>query len=223
MDADAQDTITFQGDFYNGVDNQWGVYTPTLNSPMNCDTTRFLTRWARKVDEDTDWEAQFYYYSPYAVGYNLNSVAAFDGDFKYHMKRNRHDIVCGLEYRNYDEEWHAGTTYKIAGSEQIPSYFFQDTLTVIEDRLFLTCGAKFDYDSTCPLQFQPTIRLMWTPDEKISISGADHPLRPNACTRRTIIRHSQRGRRDGLEIGIRQQMTDRFFWVLVLKQANLSC
>ena len=140
-----QDTFTIQGDFYDGIDRQWGTYTPPIGSPqqMDCSMARTLTRWTRKLDEDTDWSLQLYYYNPYGIGPNRNTVANFDMDFQYHFKRDIHDIVCGCGYRNNSEEWIYGPNTIVAeDSEQIPSYFVQDTITLVEDRWFLTLGSK---------------------------------------------------------------------------------
>lgn len=80
-----RDTLTIQGNFYGGKDRQAGTAIPPASVvPMNYDTTTFLTRWRRQVDEDTDWEAQLYYYNPYAIGDNVNQVGTFDFDFQYH-------------------------------------------------------------------------------------------------------------------------------------------
>jgi iron complex outermembrane receptor protein len=50
------DTVTLQGDFYGGEDNQGGSYVPpSVPSPMDCSRTMMLARWARRVDENTDW------------------------------------------------------------------------------------------------------------------------------------------------------------------------
>jgi iron complex outermembrane receptor protein len=213
-----EDTITIQSDFYNGVDKQFGPYTPPATpSQMNCSMARTLTRWTRKIDDDTDYALQMYYYNPYAAGLNINSVATFDADFQYHMKRNRHDIVLGTEYRNYDELFfYGGMSMRVADSEQIPSYFIQDTITLVEDRYFLTLGSKFDHNSVTDFEMQPTARIMWTPNKKTSVWAA---ISRAARTPSLVDRMWSSPKSEDLmayEAGIRRAPTEKFYWDLAI-------
>jgi iron complex outermembrane recepter protein len=211
------DTITFQGDFYGGVDNRAAVYAPLApRTPVNCATTTFMTRWARQVEEDTDWAIELYYRNPYALGPNLDTVETFDLDFQYHFKRDRHDVVWGCGYRNNEEEWKiVNTTIGIRMSEQIPSYFVQDTITLVDDRLFATFGSKFDHSSINGFDYQPTGRVVWTPDERTSIWGA---VTRSVCTSSLVERFfsiiPQPENCLSYETGVRRQSTDQFFWEL---------
>jgi len=210
------DTVTVQGDFYSGEDNQSGSYTPPLYAiPMDYKTSRILTRWSRQIDEDTDWAVQVYYYNPYAVGANYNNVAMFDTDFQYHFKRGRHDVVWGVGYRNSDERWVMGQgILTVPDDEQIPSYFVQDTITVAEDRLFATFGSKFDHNSVTDFEYQPTARLTWTPTERTSLWGAiSRAVRtPSLIERIFVVPRSENVM--AYELGVRQQPGDRLFWEL---------
>jgi iron complex outermembrane recepter protein len=211
------DTITIQGDFYQGQDNQGGWSFPpfVVSRPMECNTNTLLTRWSRELDEDTDWAVQFYYYNPYAIGPNLNQVGTFDFDYQYHLRRGRHDVVWGLGYRNSDERW---IGYAVGvdthDAEQIPSYFIQDTITLVEDRFFVTVGSKFDHDSVTNFDYQPTARVTWTPDERTSIWGAiSRAVRTPSLIER-VYRLPQAEHVLAYEMGIRRQPTDRFYWEL---------
>ncbi|MBN1588229.1 MAG: TonB-dependent receptor [Pirellulales bacterium] len=211
------DTITIQGDFYRGKDNlnaypvepYWPAYR------MNCGTTTLLTRWARQIDEDTDWAMQLYYWNPFADGYNVNNVSTFDLDWQYHFKRGRHDVVWGFGYRNANELWaDGGGSYNLHDTEQIPSYFVQDTITLVEDRFFVTLGSKFDHNSVTDFEYQPTVRVAWTPDERTSIWGAiSRAARtPSLIERITMTPNAEHVL--SYEAGIRRQPNDRLFWEL---------
>ena len=213
-----QDTFTIQSDFYKGVDKQNGTFVPpAVPSQMDCSTSTILTRWARKIDDETDWAMQLYYYNPYAIGYNLNNVATFDMDFQYHFNRDRHDVVCGVGYRNNNEAWIYGPNIFVArDNEQIPSYFFQDTITLDEDRFFLTLGAKFDHNSVTTFEFQPTARILWTPDKQTSIWAAiSHAVRTPALDER-IFTTPNAEELMAYEMGVRRQANDKLFWDLAV-------
>ena len=52
------------------------------------------------------------------------------------------------------------------------SYFVQDEITLVEDRLFLTLGSKFEHNEYTQFEFQPTAKLLYTPSERQSLWGA---------------------------------------------------
>ncbi|NLE38299.1 MAG: TonB-dependent receptor, partial [Pirellulaceae bacterium] len=214
-----RDTITFQGDFYDGDDNQdgWSVPPDFFARTMHCDTTTFLTRWSRQVDDDTDWAVQMYYWNPCARGRNINQVGTFDLDFQHHSKRGRHDFVWGAGFRNYDERWiYAGGSIVATDSEQVPSYFVQDTITLVDDRFFVTLGSKFDHNSVTDFEYQPTARVTWTPDDRTSIWGAISRASrtPSLIERISTIPGGEHVL--AYEAGVRRQPTDRFYWEMAV-------
>jgi iron complex outermembrane receptor protein len=211
-----EDTLTVQGDFYGNIDRQWGSYASGgAQNQMDCKMARSLVRWSRQIDEDTDWAVQLYYYNPYANGPNKNSVSAFDSDIQYHAKRGRHDMVFGGGFRNYDEKFVSGA-FDMNDGEQIPSYFLQDTITLVEERYFLTLGSKFDHNSVTTFEMQPTARLMWTPDKKTSIWTS---ISRAARTPSLVERPRSNPTSEDLmayEAGFRRAPTENFYWDLAV-------
>jgi len=212
-----RDTLTIEGDFGQAKDGQIGYRTPpTAGAYIGCRRTVFLTRWAREVDEDTDWAVQCSYWNPYADGYNLNTVAMFDVDFQHHMKRGRHDIVWGVDYRNNNDGWmtRGFFVFNVHDTEQWPSYFVQDTYTLVDDRLFLTLGTKLDHNSITRFEYQPTVRLAYTPDERTSLWGAvSRAVRTPSLIERLLYTPNSE-QELSYELGIRRQPTEKFFWEL---------
>jgi iron complex outermembrane receptor protein len=228
-----QDTITLQGDFVNGTDNTWGILRPAgvpppipnivppPQSPIPGDfqKTTFLTRWTHKIDEDTDWAARCYYYNPYGGQESaMNTTNAnFDIDFQYHVKRGRHDIVCGCGYLNEDEAFMLNflPVARQMDSEQIPSYFLQDTITLVDDRLFATVGSKFDNNSVTHFEYQPTAKLAWTPNEKTSLWAAiTRAVRTPSLLERYLGNDVQSEDLLAYELGCRRQASEKLFWEL---------
>jgi iron complex outermembrane receptor protein len=211
------DTVTFEGDFFRGLDNQAGAYTPptTQTPPMICRKTMFMLKWARAIDEDNDWAMETYYNDPFGKGTYVNVVDTYDVDFQYHFKRNRHDIVWGVGYRNSNERWgYTSGAFGVYDSEQIPNCFVQDTITLVDDKVFATVGSKFDYSSVTYFDYQPTARLVWTPEKKTSIWGAiTRTIRTPSLIERVFITP---GAEDALsyEMGFRRQPSQDFFWEL---------
>lgn len=212
-----QDTITIQGDLVNGESNPGGYILPPfqLADPVGFQKTMFLTRWAHQIDEDTDWAAQCYYYNPYGKSNSiLETNANFDFDFQYHAERGSHDIVCGCGYRNDAEKFSLGflpiPTH--SGSEQIPSYFIQDTITLVDDRLFATFGSKFDHNSITHFEYQPTAKLAWTPNERTSLwSAITRAVRTPSLLERQYDTGIQSEDVMTYEVGYRRQANDKLF------------
>ncbi|MBN1909454.1 MAG: TonB-dependent receptor [Pirellulales bacterium] len=215
---DKRDTVTIQGDFYDGLDGQYGTYTPpAAMRKMGAKESRILTRWTRRLDENNDWAVQLYYYNPFAYGVNTNDVATFDLDFQYHTQQGRHDIVWGFGYRNYDEYFSAaGGAFTKGDMEQIRSSFVQDTITLVEDRWYATIGSKFDRNSLTNFEYQPTVRFTYTPSEKTSIWGAvSRAVRTPSLTER-FVRIPNSENLLAFELGMRQQPNKRFFWEVAI-------
>jgi iron complex outermembrane recepter protein len=237
------DTITFEGDFVSGLSSWEGVSESMpgqgamKSSPTKFQKQTLMTRWAHKIDDDTDWAFQGYYYDPYGVSSESNEIlesnANYDFDFQYHFNRGIHDVVCGCGYRNDREELTFGmgsqtstaTTLAQPGpvfnqnldNEKIPSYFFQDTITLVDDRLFATFGSKFDNNNVTNFEYQPTAKLAFTPDDKTSIWGAiTRAVRTPSLLERS--RTSDLKSEDLLsyEVGYRNATTDKYYWEIAV-------
>ena len=172
-----------------------------------------LTRWSPKNRRRNRLGPATLLLQSLPAGFNRNNVGTFDLDFQYHFKRDRHDVVCGAGYRNSNEEWIRGPRQPIVAeqNEQIPSYFVQDTITLVEDRYFLTLGSKFDHNSTTKFEFQPTARVLWTPDKETSLWAAiSRAARTPALDERIYVTPNAEDL-VAYEAGIRRQLTDRFF------------
>lgn len=79
-----------------------------------------------------------------------------------------HDITGGIEfqYSSFDEN----TTDPLFGGNEDAanrySVFFNDEIDICNDVLFLTIGTELEYSDNTDFQWQPTLRLRWTPQPK---------------------------------------------------------
>jgi iron complex outermembrane receptor protein len=183
-----QDTITFQGDYYDGHDgeNEWtaGYYPPSFTQHL-VDDSRVgggdaLVRWSRKLDEDSDWSLQTYYdrTERHRTGVAfLEDRDTFDVDFQHHFPLgDRNSIIWGCGYRNSKDTIGNEPFYLIyqptRRADDVFSYFVQDEITLRPDRLYLTVGSKFEHNDYTAFEFQPSVRLLWMPTPRHSIWGA---------------------------------------------------
>jgi iron complex outermembrane recepter protein len=222
----SQDTITAQGDFVGGLSDYQGYLEPmdiAPYDPTNFSRRTLMTRWTHTIDEDTDWAIQAYYYDPFGPSRIVRDTNTnFDVDFQYHFKRGRHEVVWGCAYRNDSEAitidfnpLHIPIRATTQDTEKIPSYFAQDTVTLVDDRLFFTVGSKFDNNNVTNFEYQPTAKLAYTPDEKTSLWGAiTRAVRTPSLKERTNSSGLQSEDMMAYEVGYRRQATDKYFWEL---------
>ena len=227
------DTLTLQGDFLG--ERETLVAIGTAAEPESIRTTNFLGRWTRKLSDDTDWSAQIYYdnWKRLATGPTpvLQNQRAFDLDCQFHTKLDdHHDIVCGFGYRDTEVVIDASGGYVTFDPPQstfdIISYFVQDTIELRPDRVFVTAGIKCEHNNFTRFEYQPTVRLLLTPDDRTTIWGAvSRAVRTPSIAERDIVilggllRGNKSVRSEDLlayELGIRRQPTDRFYWDLAV-------
>jgi len=228
-----QDTLTLQGDFLGTRETyQQNLFFFSLQRPEYVRQNNFLGRWSRQVDEETDWAVQLYYddWMRTMPGFfsRILNLDTFDLDTQYHTKLgSSHDVVCGFGYRNYKSlirEIGFITYDPPLDTFDIISYFVQDTIELRPDRLFLTAGIKLQHNDFTNFEYQPTIRLLVTPDDRTAMWGAvSRAVRTPAVNERDVnfffgfIDGNKALKSEDLiayELGIRRQPTDRLYWDL---------
>ena len=134
---------------------------------------------ATSYDDDTDWTFQTYY-DNYMRSDALQTEIdrTFDVDFQYRFPvGDRHNITCGGGFRNVESYFPGGDQLGnwFPYPNETTNYtnqFVQDEIAIVEDRLTFTIGTKLEQNPYTGLEYQPTARLIWTPDHQHSLWGA---------------------------------------------------
>ena len=178
------DTITFQGDAYQGAAgglNRYAKasapYVQAVAEDMQLTGGNGLVRWTHEIDEDADWSLQLYYDGTEREwsGFDIREVReTFDVDFQHRFPlAPRHALIWGFGYRNTADRMRdrppVVSFTPDSRAIDLFSYFAQDEITLQEDRWYLTLGSKFIHSDFTPFEFQPTARLLWTPTERQSL------------------------------------------------------
>lgn len=178
------DRLTLQGEVYDGRAGQ-SVTIPlpfppvmhTFDSDFDIAGGHLLGRWSRRLSDDADIALQAYY------DYSVRDEATFeerrhtvDLDFQHRRALGtRHEFLWGLGYR-YTTDDTAGSFVFMLDPENhedhLFSAFVQDTITLVEERLRLTVGTKFEHNDHSGFEIQPTLRLLWTPNETHTVWAA---------------------------------------------------
>ncbi|MDB6038088.1 MAG: TonB-dependent receptor [Verrucomicrobiales bacterium] len=155
--------LTLQGDFYGSEIEQLAP------GDSRTDGQNVLSRWAHPIADGSDLIIQTYWDRtwrriPNVLSDDLNT---YDLDVQHRIVlSDRNKLVSGLGYRLMADE--VGNSAAIAflperRNLQLFGGFVQDETELVEDRLILTLGSKIEHNDYSGFQFQPSIRLAWTP------------------------------------------------------------
>ena len=181
-DVDCCNEFTFQGDYYDGNSGSRQVipdfFTPPFQQIVDDDQHvsggNVLMRWVHREDEDRDWALQFYYdrteRHSSLIGLNRNII---DIDFQHRFPVGmNHNLIWGGGYRFSEDFIESIPTFvgfdPASRSLDWFSYFLQDEVTLIDDLFYFTIGSKFEHNDFTQFEFQPSARVLWTPDARHS-------------------------------------------------------
>jgi len=175
-DKSEQDHITLQGDFYNGHSGLRTMLTsPGVDFQADDNTDvrglNILSRWTRKYSDSSDMSLQFYYDRTERYGIQLGeSRDTFDIDFQRRFQlADGHNLIWGLGYRHTGDNIDNSYTITFNPSsrnDELFTGFVQDEITIVDDLLKFIVGTKVEKNDYTDYEFQPSARLLWTPNEQ---------------------------------------------------------
>ena len=170
--------LTIQGDIYGGISGQRAAVS-SLSAPFSTIVQKdadlsgmnLLSRWTRTLSESSNLALQVYYDRTFrrepTFQERRNTV---DLDFQHRFKMTSHqELTWGLGYRYTRGGTDSVSTIVFAPrtrADNLFSAFVQDEIVLVEDRLRLTVGSKFEHNDYSGFEFQPTARILWTPVER---------------------------------------------------------
>lgn len=165
FDRGTDDTtlLTIQGDVYDGGGEQSSA------SHMSQSGGNLLARWTRTLNAGERVQIQTYYdhthqFVPDDFGDDLDT---FDIDAQYERDIGRRQrLMIGAGYRfthNEVDNLPGGVAFLPATLDRhLFSAFVQDEIALLEDRLKLTIGSKFEHNDYTGLEIQPSVRAAWS-------------------------------------------------------------
>ncbi|OHB73003.1 MAG: hypothetical protein A2V70_03410 [Planctomycetes bacterium RBG_13_63_9] len=178
--------LTVQGDYYGGneglnlldVDPASPQFLQVVSPDEEVSGANVLTRWTHVFDEQSDWSLQTYFDRTLRNQPVLRQeITTFDVDFQHRFPLGyRNGIIWGLEFQQvHDNLTFEPFTVGFAPNRRTAdmfSGFIQDQITLVDDRLFFTVGTKLEHNDYTGFEYQPSGRLLWTPDRKHSMWAA---------------------------------------------------
>jgi len=185
--------LTVMGDIYDG-DSEQRITIPdlpsftmqTIKDTMEVSGGNLLTRWNHIFSETSEMSLQLYYDRTKRESIQLDETRdTLDFDFQHYFSlSDNHDITWGLGYR-YTKDKTAGS-FAVSFNpdsrhDNLFSAFIQDKIELIEGKLHVTWGSKFEYNDYSGFEYQPSVRALWTPHERHSTwAGVSRAVRTPA-------------------------------------------
>jgi|APSaa5957512622_1039677.scaffolds.fasta_scaffold05454_2 iron complex outermembrane recepter protein len=136
-----------------------------------------LARWHRALSPRSDFSLKGYY-DLYERDDGLNDTRseAYEIDFQHHFAPRPHrDLIWGLSYRRTRDETRGSFELSFEPSDadgDLYSAFVHGEAALIDGRLRLAVGTKLEHNQYTDLEYQPSGRIIWTPDENQALWAA---------------------------------------------------
>ena len=175
IQKDERDRLTLQGDVYDegagesvSATTYAAPYSQILNGTAGLSGGNVVARWQRTLGDGKDFQLQAYYDRANRHELNFEDLRdTFDVDFIDRFHLSRQQISWGFGAR-----WSHGTNPTIVSglyfvpesrTDQLYTGFFQDDIALVNDHLSLEIGTKLLKTNYTGAQWQPSVRLLWTP------------------------------------------------------------
>ncbi|PYX44617.1 MAG: hypothetical protein DMG79_20570 [Acidobacteria bacterium] len=135
-------------------------------------------RWHHQLNNTADIQVQGYYDHTYRLGPQLGETRnTFDIDLLHHfVLKQRNEIIWGFGAR-----WSPSNIIQTVPTvnftphhqdDNLYSAFVQDQITILQNRLWLTLGSKFEHNIFTGWETEPSGRVLWTPTSHQTFWGA---------------------------------------------------
>lgn len=180
-----RDAVTFSGAFYNGHTgdlNTVATFTPpaqvVVHGTQDTIGGDLVLRWDHKQDENASFYVQGYWdHTHRATSQFTENRDTFDVDFLERLTRlHGHDITLGAGLR--ESPSHAVQTQATVNflpnqfNNYLYSFFAQDAIRLMPDKLTLTLGSKFIDNPYTGWGTEPSAQLLYRPLETTSVWGS---------------------------------------------------
>jgi iron complex outermembrane receptor protein len=176
-DLTTKDSLTVEGDFQDSHEGETITTFLSLSPPFEATFNdrnfaqrgNILGRWEHRFSDGSDTSVQVYYDGERRHRFGmLEDRDALDFDFKHHVALgSRQDLVWGFGYRldSYDSRPGYATSMSRPRDTNLSNFFVQDEVR-LSGPLWLTVGSKFEHNSFTGFEYEPGVRLLWSPSNR---------------------------------------------------------
>jgi iron complex outermembrane receptor protein len=170
-----RDALTLQGDLYESragmsltIPSLLPPYAETIHDDTPLAGFNLLSRWTRAFSPSAEMSLQTYYdrsENGDLAGKEIQDTLDIDFQHRF-LAAPRHEVLWGLGFRQNRVEFNNTLTVSLDPDQRrfnLFTAFLQDDIFLVEDRLRLTLGSKFEHNAFSGLEIQPNLRLLWLP------------------------------------------------------------
>ncbi|HET6225430.1 MAG TPA: TonB-dependent receptor, partial [Bacteroidia bacterium] len=161
--ASTKDAVNLQSDFYDGYPNPDG----RKNSAVVAMGGNIHAKWMHTFSEKSDFSVHAYYdhtWRDFRNGFTEN-LKTYDLDAQYRFALGkRQEIIWGGDLRLIDHKTTSLPFFYLDPERKllhIYSTFLQDKISIIQEKLHLTLGCKFEHNVYTGMEYAPSARLTY--------------------------------------------------------------
>jgi iron complex outermembrane receptor protein len=178
------DAVTLQGDAYRGGYGETltgtlltAPYATTFRNDGRFSGGNLLARWSHSFDRsNTSLQVYFDQANNAATSLLNDRLNIFDVDFQHDVRVTAsHNWIWGVGYRSTRDNATAGTYVMLSPDERtwsLFSTFTQNEFTLVDQRLRITLGSKFEHNDFTGFEAEPNGRALWNISPTQSVWGA---------------------------------------------------
>ncbi|MFI5378207.1 MAG: TonB-dependent receptor plug domain-containing protein [Tepidisphaerales bacterium] len=179
--ADVQSHLTVNGEVSAGQADNSGTlsrFTPPLEKLVDYTTdtnaAHLLARWTHADGDGSEYSLQGYVdhvqrLDDFTVGYTQDTL---DLEFRHRFElARRHEFIWGIDGRVIFDRIRATEQLRLDPDQDTSlmlSAFVQDCWSIVPERLRLYLGTKLEVNNYSGFEYQPSARMLWTPDDRQS-------------------------------------------------------
>jgi iron complex outermembrane receptor protein len=178
----SRDSLTMEGDLFQssgqGATNFTTALSPLTFGPLPGGLRdhggNLLAHWKHTFSARSEMSLQVYYDHETAdAGFITGTSNTVDVEFQHHIAvGKRHDIVWGIDYRAIQIDTIGTMPVSFTPPrtlENLASAFVQDEIELLPGRVRLTLGGRVQREYSSSIDFQPDVRLLWTPTTRQAV------------------------------------------------------
>ena len=184
-----KDAFTVQGDIYSAGSGETS-FLPTFPTPSalaseiqpnataSTSGGNLLARWQHTNGDGSDLQIQAYFDRTNRVDIEGGETRdTFDVDYVQHARIfDDHNLTWGLGARvspsNFIQTTPGINFLPNTQTDSVYSGFLQYELPIVRDKLTLTAGTKLEHNNFSGFEYEPSLRLLWSPTEHQSFWAA---------------------------------------------------
>jgi iron complex outermembrane receptor protein len=169
-DLTDRDLLTVLGDSYSGTIADIVLASEGSEPTNQRNGTDLLARWTHRLVDGSETTLQIYWDNTNRTIYDCSDLRnTVDIDFEHQLTvKQRHNVIWGVRGDYGYEHGASGSVARFSPARlgfKVFDGFVQDEIPFADNRFHLVAGSKFEHNDYTGFEWQPNLRLAFTPDD----------------------------------------------------------